>query len=265
MKLGCIGVGNMGGALIGGYLGENPAAAPDTYLFDTRPDAAFPGKTVVCASVREVAENSDILILAVKPNVVNAVLREARPHLKAGAILVSIAAGISLSSIESALAGHTGGPVKAIRVMPNTPALAGAGMSALSRSRAITDEEFAQVKAIFDAVGRSEEVSEGLMDAVTGVSGSGPAYVYLFIEALADGAVCAGMPRDKAYLFAAQTVLGSARMVLETGLHPGALKDMVCSPGGTTIDAVRTLEDSGFRGAVIRAVMAAAEKSKGLG
>ncbi len=153
---------------------------------------------------------------------------------------------------------------KIIRVMPNTPAMVCAGMSALCRTKSVTDEEFEYVMDIFRSIGEAEEVPESLMDAVTGVSGSGPAFVYMFIEALADGAVFAGLPREKAQKFAAQTVLGSAMMVLKTNRHPGELKDAVCSPAGTTIEGVKTLENAGFRSAVMNAVIAAAEKSRNM-
>ena len=160
--------------------------------------------------------------------------------------------------------GPRGVKTKIIRVMPNTPAMVGAGMSALCRNEYVTEEEFEFVMKIFSGIGSAEEVEESFMDAVTGVSGSGPAYVYLFIEALADGGVLAGLPRAKAVKFAAQTVLGSARMVLETGRHPGELKDAVCSPAGTTIEGVRALEAERFRHAVMSAVAASAEKSKNM-
>ena len=153
---------------------------------------------------------------------------------------------------------------KIVRAMPNTPALVGQGMAALSRNAAVSDGELEAARALFAAVGKAEEVDESLMDAVVGVSGSSPAYAYLFIEALADGAVAQGMPRKQAYTFAAQSVLGAAAMVLSTGQHPGELKDMVCSPGGTTIEAVKVLEKSGFRSAVQSAVTAAAEKSRAM-
>ena len=148
--------------------------------------------------------------------------------------------------------------------MPNTPAMVGEGMASISPNVNVTEEETADVVAIFSSFGKAVVTDEKLIDAVCGLSGSGPAYVYMFIEALADGAVREGMPRQMAYTFAAQTVLGSAKMVLETGRHPGALKDDVCSPGGTTIEAVRTLEESGFRAAAMNAVIASAEKNKNL-
>ncbi|MCI1824261.1 MAG: pyrroline-5-carboxylate reductase, partial [Megasphaera sp.] len=153
---------------------------------------------------------------------------------------------------------------KIIRVMPNTPALVGEGMSALAVNDAVTEDEKAAALAVFESFGKAALVAEQLIDAVCGLSGSGPAYVYMFIEAMADGAVLEGMPRQMAYTFAAQTVLGAAKMVLETGEHPGKLKDDVCSPGGTTIEAVRVLEEKGFRAAAAAAVVASTEKNKAL-
>ena len=182
-------------------------------------------------------------------------------------MIISIAAGLSVEALQKmAEEGRDSQDLttKIIRVMPNTPAMVGEGMSALCRNKYVTEEEFQFVMKIFSGIGSAEEVDESLMDAVTGVSGSGPAYVYLFIEALADGGVLAGLPRDKAVKFAAQTVLGSARMVLETGKHPGELKDAVCSPAGTTIEGVRALEAEGLRYAVMSAVAASAEKSKNM-
>ncbi len=152
--------------------------------------------------------------------------------------------------------------IKIVRVMPNTPALVGEGMAAICPNDLVSKEETEEVISIFESFGKAEIVEEKLMDSVTAVSGSSPAYVYMFIEAMADAAVLEGMPRDKAYKFAAQAVLGSAKMVLETGMHPGALKDMVCSPGGTTIKAVATLEKHGFRNAIIEAMRDCAIKSK---
>ncbi len=185
--------------------------------------------------------------------------------------MTACAASVSAAQSEDAASEQADGTIqkiaavpKIIRVMPNTPAMVSEGMSALCRTHSVTDSEFEEVLGIFKSIGEAEEVSESLMDAVTGISGSGPAFVYMFIEALADGGVFSGLPRAKALKLAAQTVLGSAKMVLETQQHPGVLKDAVCSPSGTTIEGVRTLENAGFRGAVMNAVIAAAEKSNQL-
>ncbi len=276
MKIGFIGTGNMGTALIRGYLAAKPESASLIYTFDKDKEktAALAKELGVNAvnDAKEVASECDYLLLAVKPNkIVEAIQDIGTAADWNKKIIISIAAGISIDFIETECrdltkAHDSKNPFrcKVVRVMPNTPSLVGKGMSALSRNSHVSDEEFAEVLELFAAVGKAEEVDEKLMDAVVGVSGSSPAYVYLFIEALADGAVLQGMDRKKAYIFAAQSVLGAAEMVLKTGLHPGELKDMVCSPGGTTIEAVETLEALGFRSAVSSAVRSAAEKSKAM-
>lgn len=202
----------------------------------------------------------DLVILAVKPGVILEICKEVAPFIS-GRVVVSVAAGVRSSSILKIL----GQDARLVRVMPNTPALVGEGMSALAKTGQATDSDLQAVRKIFDTVGRTVTVTEELMDAVTGLSGSGPAYVFVVIEAMADGGVKAGLPRAEAQLLAAQTVLGAARMVLETGVHPGKLKDMVASPGGTTIEGLSALEDAGIRGALIEAVWAASRKSEALG
>jgi pyrroline-5-carboxylate reductase len=273
MRIGLIGTGNMGTALIKGYLAANPGLEKEIFAYDRSEDSLkkIVGETGIqsCKSIAAAVKKSDILILAVKPNVFSEVLKELVSITGwEKKVIVSVAAGISLKYISDQcrlLSGFSGKDddflCKVVRVMPNTPALIGKGMSALTRNSRVSDEELENVMRIFAAVGRAEQVDEVLMDSVVGVSGSSPAYVYLFIEALADGAVALGMTRKQAYTFAAQAVAGSAEMVLQTGLHPGELKDRVCSPGGTTIEAVESLEMNGFRSAVIAAVKAAAEKS----
>ena len=201
---------------------------------------------------------SDIIIVAVKPNVYDIVLEGVKELIDNEKIIVTIAAGKTIESIENVI----GNDKKVIRTMPNTPALVNEGMSALCKNKNITDEELNIVKEIFNSFGKAEILNEYLIDSVIGVSGSAPAYVFMFIEAMADAAVLAGMPRNQAYTFAGQAVMGSAKMVLETDKHPGELKDMVCSPGGTTIEAVKTLEAEGFRSAVIKAIGDCIEKSK---
>ncbi len=302
MKLGIIGIGNMGTAIINGYLTAGSAQKRAGSIFVVGHDS---GKTkdfaaerglVACGSIGELTAASDIILIAVKPKDVAGVMAEISPELTPEKMIVSIAAGLTIGRLQTMAAGGAevagqaergsirrneagdadgteaagrvlpgnAEKIKVIRVMPNTPAMVGCGMSALCRSESVTEEDFAFVLDIFRSIGEAEEVPESLMDAVTGVSGSGPAFVYLFIEALADGAVLAGLPRAKATKFAAQTVLGSAKMVLETGSHPGELKDAVCSPAGTTIEGVRALEQAGFRSAAMGAVIAAAEKSKSM-
>lgn len=270
MNIGFIGTGNMGAALIEGYLSVAMDRASHIFAYDKDSErlSVFAKKTGIqpCRKAQEVAENSQILILSVKPGNMEDAIKEIAPALMWDqTVIVSIAAGISIEWIETMCRRNSGNQsveAKVVRVMPNTPALVGKGMTAVARNKAVSDEEFQSVLALFLSVGRVEEVPESLMDCVTGVSGSSPAYVYLFIEALADAAVALGMARKQAYTFAAQAVLGSAEMVLSTGQHPGELKDMVCSPGGTTIEAVKALEKNGFRNAVQEAVFAAAEKSK---
>lgn len=260
--IGFIGGGNMGSAIIGGLISsglsdkEHIIAADKTQAAVNRLKETFGIQT--STENIEVSSLADILFLAVKPNMFSTVIPEIRHHLKEGSIIVSIAAGQSVEKIED-LFEH---PIKLVRAMPNTPALVGASMSALCGNEYVSEEELHEVKQLFDSFGESEIISESLMDAVVGVSGSSPAYVYMFIEAMADAAVADGMPRSQAYKFAAQSVLGSAKMVLETGKHPGELKDMVCSPGGTTIEAVAVLEQMGLRTAVIEAQRACSQKSK---
>jgi pyrroline-5-carboxylate reductase len=179
--------------------------------------------------------------------------------------LVSMAAGWSIGKIQSLLQEHGAAGVPVVRIMPNTPALISKGMIALSHSPEVGTEDLAELEKILSAAGVVDRVEERYLDAVTGLSGSGPAFVYMFIEALADGGVLAGLPRDKALAYAAQTVLGSAVMVQETGKHPGELKDMVCSPGGTTIAGVAALEQGAFRGTVMGAVEAAWQRALELG
>ena len=199
------------------------------------------------------------MILAVKPKFYEEVITQVRDQVRAEQIVVSIAPGKTVKWLE----GLFEKPVKLVRCMPNTPALVGEGMTGMCANDRLTEEERNEVCTILEGCGKVEQVEEGLMDAVVSVSGSSPAYVFLFIEAMADAAVADGMPRAQAYRMAAQAVLGSAKMVLETGKHPGELKDMVCSPGGTTIEAVRVLEEKGMRSAVIEAMKACTEKAKG--
>lgn len=209
---------------------------------------------------QEVAETCHTIVLAVKPGQVTGVLEDLRGVVTGQHLVLSIAAGVPLARLEAALP-----EARLIRVMPNTPALVGASASAYALGRSATVEDAARAEELLSSVGTAYQVGETMLDAVTGLSGSGPAYVFLFLEALADGGVAAGLPRDLAMKLAAQTVLGSAKLALDTSLHPGPLKDMVTSPGGTTIEGIHELEKAGFRGTVISAVRAAAEKSKRLG
>lgn len=260
--IGFIGGGNMGSAIIGGILSSGISNPDHLIAADRSADARE--KLKASFGIRttenntEAARTADILFLAVKPNIFSSVIPEIRNSVPEDSVIVSIAAGQTIAKIEALFARE----IKLVRAMPNTPALVGASMSALSPNKNVTVGELTEIQAIFESFGEAEIVGENLMDTVTAVSGSSPAYVYLFIEAMADAAVADGMPRAQAYKFAAQSVMGSAKMVLETGKHPGELKDMVCSPGGTTIEAVAELEKAGFRGTVISAQRACCEKSK---
>lgn len=262
MKIGFIGTGNMGGAIIKGYVKAKPEEAQNVHVFNHHTEkaealAAELG-AVSCKTMEELVAASDLVVMAVKPYTFAELMPKVASGMKPGKALVSIAAGITISYLESVLPGNT--PV--VRIMPNTPALVGEGISSVSPNGFVTEEILQAVMDLFSSVGKVQITSESMIDAVIGVSGSSPAYVYMFIEALADGAVVEGMPRAQAYEFAAQSVLGAAKMVLETGLHPGVLKDQVCSPGGTTIAAVGALEKCGMRAAVMEAVHVAAEKSR---
>lgn len=263
-KIGFIGAGNMAGAIIGGIIksnlveSQNVIASAKTMTNLNKLKDEY--NINVTLDAREVVKNSDIVFMAVKPNIFDGVLESVKDLIGDEKIVVSIAAGKSISSMENII----GDDKKIIRTMPNTPALVNEGISALCPNKNIEDEELKIVKGIFDSFGKSEVVGEYLIDSVIGVSGSSPAYVFMFIEAMADAAVEQGMPRAQAYKFAAQAVMGSAKMVLETGKHPGELKDMVCSPAGTTIKAVRVLEKEGLRSAVIEAMDACVDAAKGM-
>jgi len=264
MKIGFIGTGNMGSAMMGGIISSGMVEATDvmaTDIFQAALDRISEEFGVhTSTNNRDAVEFADIIFLAVKPQFLAKVVDGIKDMDFSDKLVVSIAAGQSLER----LTGMFGKELKLIRVMPNTPALVGEGMSALSPNELVSEDEAATVLKLFEAFGQAETIPERLQDAVVGISGSSPAYVYMFIEALADGAVAEGMPRTQAYKFAAQAVLGSAKMVLETGEHPGVLKDAVCSPGGTTIEAVAALEAAGFRSAVIEAERICIEKSRDL-
>ena len=260
MQIGFIGVGNMGEAILRGALRGGVVSPPQVYAYD--PNTEKLNRLMeelgilVAASSEQLIANSEIVLLAVKPNMCAAILSQHADAL-AGKALISIAAGWSQQRLKSYLPET----VRVLRVMPNTPALIGCGMSVFECGDSLSTEEKAFAEHLFASIGRVRSVESHLMDAVTAVSGSGPAYVYMFIEALADGGVREGLPRALAYELAAQTVTGSAEMVLRTSAHPGVLKDNVCSPGGTTIDAVAALEEKGLRSAVLEAVHVCADKS----
>lgn len=266
MKLGVIGCGKMGTALIQGAIRAGLVAPADISGCDPYPaarDAFFAATGArVSSEISEITAASDVLLLATKPHDVATALDAAAQAAAGKPILViSIAAGITLAALEAASAAN----FRIIRAMPNTPALVGHGAAAYSLGSRATKEDAATAQALLAAVGLAIEVPERLMDAVTGLSGSGPAYIYVIIDALADGGVRVGLPRADAVRLAAQTVLGAAAMVMETGEHPAVLKDMVTSPGGTTIAGLAALENHGLRAALIEAVTAATHRATELG
>lgn len=260
-KWGFIGAGKMATALIRGILRTGVAEPPDLTASDPLASARSALAAETGVEVFEanppVVERSQILVLAVKPQAMHDVLAQLRPLVGPEHLVISIAAGVSIATLLEGLGGNR----RIVRVMPNTPALLGEGASAYALGPGIHRRDESITQEFLAAVGRAVRVPEPLLDAVTGLSGSGPAFVYLMIEALSDGGVRMGLPRDIATMLAAQTVQGAARMVLETGLHPGVLKDQVASPGGTTIAGLHALERSGLRGALMDAVEAATRRS----
>jgi pyrroline-5-carboxylate reductase len=264
MKIGFIGCGNMGGAMLAGILDSGKCSAGDVMVSVKSEESAkaknaqyhVEATTDNCA----VARFADVLFLAVKPQFYESVIREIRDCVSENQLIITVAPGKTFAWLTDTF----GRELKFIRTMPNTPSLVREGMMGMSANARVTEDELAQVRELCGGFSRTEVIPENLMDVVTAVSGSSPAYVFLFIEAMADAAVAGGMPRSQAYTFAAQAVLGSAKMVLETGKHPGELKDMVCSPGGTTIQAVRVLEEKGMRSAVIEAMMKCLDISRNM-
>ena len=280
IKIGCIGCGMMGGALIKAIakkVGGDKILLSDGDVEKAKSLALELGANFVTSNA-QIIENCSHIILAVKPAFFSSVLEQIKSSYneklasneKNLPVMISIMAGLSIEKIEqmSCQAGITGGLQNIVRLMPNLPATVNEGMIALCTKDKVSSEfnqEVEFVKEILSCAGKVEQVSEKLMDVVTAVSGSGPAYGFMFIEALADAAVLLGMPRNQAYIYASQTLKGAAQMVLESCEHPAKLKDAVCSPGGTTIQAVKSLEEKGFRSAVISAVESAYNKSVDLG
>ncbi len=260
--IGFIGAGNMAKAILGGII-EKKVWDPKNIIASRRKKASLDlleeeyGIRVTTKNT-EVVEKADIIFLAVKPQMLQEVIGEIAPFVKKEQLLVSIAAGKTMEWIE----GQFERRIKLIRSMPNTPAKVGEGCIGFCANENVDREEVELVKHIFDSCGTSYEVAEPLMDVVGAVAGSAPAFLFLFMEAMADAAVLGGMPRDMAYKMAAQTVVGSGKLMLETGEHPGKLKDMVCSPAGTTICGVKVLEEKGMRGAVMGALDSCIQKSK---
>ena len=262
IKIGFIGCGNMGGAMMQGILESGKCHKSDMMASDHL-DAALADKRaklgILTTTInKEVAKFADVIFLAVKPQFYEAVIHEIKDTITPSQIIVTIAPGKTLEWLKM----HFGKDVKIVRTMPKTPAMVKAGMMALCPNEFVTEFEIQMIRDICNGFSETEVVTENLMDVVTAVSGSSPAYVFMFIEAMADAAVAGGMPRAQAYKFASQAVMGSAKMVLDTQMHPGELKDMVCSPGGTTIQAVRVLEEKGMRSAVFEAVNTCLEKSR---
>ena len=262
--LGFIGCGNMAQAMLKGILAKGLYDGSQVIVSRRNSLALEQIRTELSVETttdnREVAEKADILFLAVKPFQFEQVITEIRDVVKKDVLIISIAAGQTTANIERLF----GKDIKLVRTMPNTPALVLAGATGMCFNSHVSDEEKGQAVELFESFGVVAVVPESMIDVVIGVSGSSPAYVCMFIEAMADAAVADGMPRAQAYELAAQTVMGSAKMVLETGKHPGELKDMVCSPGGTTIEAVRVLEEKGMRSAVIEGQMACVKKAREL-
>ncbi|MGG0718420.1 pyrroline-5-carboxylate reductase [Robertmurraya massiliosenegalensis] len=263
-KIGFIGCGKMAQAMIKGMLSSGTISAENMMVSAKTENTLMTVKNQFSIKTtidnREVARWSDILFLAVKPDIHKEVIAEIKQDIREELVIITVAAGITLQWLEE----EFGQAIKAVRTMPNTPSFVGEGMSALSVNARINGDEVERVLAIFRSFGQAEVIKEQLMDSIPAISGSSPAYVYMFIEALADGGVKNGIPRDQAYKFAAQAVLGAAKMVLETGTHPGELKDQVCTPGGATIEAVSALEQYGFRAAVLKAMEKCTDKTKAL-
>jgi pyrroline-5-carboxylate reductase len=264
-KIAFLGSGNMAEALVKGLLAAGTAAKDEIVCAEPRPERreelqARYGIAAIASNTAAV-QQAEIIVLSVKPQVMDALLDEIASAVDQGKLVISIAAGVPIAAIARKL----GAGARIIRTMPNTPALVGAGATALARGTHATEADLVQAVALFEAVGTAVVVEEHLLDAVTGLSGSGPAFVFIAIEALADGGVKVGLPRHVAMALAAQTVVGAGRLVLETGEHPGKLKDQVTSPGGTTIAGVHALESAGFRAALIAAVEAATKRSRELG
>lgn len=261
-RLGVIGVGNMGAALIRGWLATDLVEPRHLIIADANPhrlQEMAEDLGLQTDTNTQVASRADVLLLAVKPQILPQVLAEIQRQVDASKLVISIAAGIPLSFLAEHLPG-----ARLMRVMPNTPTLVQAGMAAIAPGPNSHAEDLALTQHLFEAVGLAVVVSENLLDAVTGLSGSGPAYIFMLLEAMADGGVKMGLPRATALLLAAQTILGAARLYLESQEHPGSLKDMVTSPAGTTITGLHVLEQGGFRGLIMSAIEAATKRSAAL-
>lgn len=264
MKIGFVGCGNMATAIIGGILEKGILKKEDIKASTKTENSAKKVQETLgieCTTDNKKAvQDADVIFLAVKPQFCEEVIQEIKSEIKSEQVIISIAAGKKLEWLEAQFgAGH-----KIIRTMPNTPALVGEGITGVCPNKEVTERELEDALVLLRPFGRADTVTEKILDVVGAVSGSSPAFVFMFIEAMADGAVAEGMPRKQAYEFAAQAVYGSAKMVLETGMHPGELKDMVCSPAGTTIEGVGVLEERGMRSAVSESIRACVKKTKQL-
>ncbi|KXZ40319.1 pyrroline-5-carboxylate reductase [Alkalithermobacter thermoalcaliphilus JW-YL-7 = DSM 7308] len=260
-KIGFIGCGNMAQAIIGGLITSDLISFDNIIASDIDSEKLKTTKDkyniLTTNNNVDVATFSDIIFLSVKPDKYKLVIKKIKDFVKDDAIIVTIAAGIDISFTEKCFQRK----IKVVRTMPNTPSLVKEGMSAISFNDLLDDNEKELILKLFESFGKAEVIDESLMDIIPSISGSSPAYVYMLIEALADGAVLKGLPRDKAYKLAAQSVLGAAKMVLETNEHPAVLKDKVCSPGGTTIEAIYELEKRGFRSAIISCMEKCTQKA----
>lgn len=261
LKIGCLGGGSMAGAILAGLI-KGGLIPDDLYVSDIQEERLdylrrTLGVNVIADNCRLVSA-ADIVILAVKPNIVGPVMEEVNPLIRHGQTLMSIAAGVSIKYIENCLRE----PVGVIRVMPNTPCLVGEAASAVCPGNYAAKADRERARAVFSTVGRVVEISEGLLDAVTGLSGSGPAYMFMILEALSDAGVRMGIPRDVSLLLSAQTMLGAAKMALQSGAQPAALKNMVTTPAGTTMEGLFALEEGGLRYALMRAVGEATRRSR---
>lgn len=262
MKLAIIGAGNMGGAIAAGIIKSGALPASDLYISDFSEENLKRFELLganTSKSNTEVSESADAVLLAVKPNIYPDVLSELSevPNIE-NKLIITIAPGFETEKTKSFFKGD----IAVIRAMPNTPAMVGEGMSVICFDESVKDSQIEMARVVFESVGKMSILPEKLLNSAVALNGSSPAYVFMFIEAMADAAVRDGIPRSLAYEIAAQSVLGSAKMVLETKKHPGELKDMVCSPGGTTIDAVAALEEYGMRNAVMKAMEACTKKAK---
>jgi pyrroline-5-carboxylate reductase len=262
MKIGFIGCGNMGEAFLKGIINSKIVKTEDIFVYAKSKNAHIENtyKVNISSDENELTKNADIIFLGVKPNVYFTVLDKIKENLSENKTIVTMAAGITIDSMYEKLQEKRN--IKIIRTMPNLPLMIGEGCIAYTFSENLLSDEKEFFTKLFNKIGMAMEIKENLYDAIIGASGSSPAFVYVFIEAIADAVVAAGLPRKVAYQLIAQTVVGAGKMVISTGKHPGELKDDVCSPGGTTIEGIKVLEENKFRGAVIEGISAIIEKSK---